>query len=298
MAIHFSIVIATYKRPMLLSDAVRSVAKQTVAGDEIIIVNDDRETSISTFEGLSKIYIINNLGPRGASAARNLGVEKAKNDYVLFLDDDDLMVDNYLSILRLLITENRSAAWGSCNIELFDGQDLSFETYQPVRVEGCLWEKVASPAGKLFGAGCGFWVLRKLFLEAGGFDETLSNSEDVDLCCRLEQKSTEVYKIIQTGILVRRNYNHGIENVTARTTDLEKLQCWFSVYKKNRGGRSIFNKIRMHLLEKCIRRGVRLDLSNYVLKWLLEERKDPLVVIFIPIFIVKLIKKNLKKCFF
>lgn len=298
MKANFSIVIATYKRPTLLRDAVRSVAVQTVAGDEIIIVNDDRESSINTFDFSTRVCVFDNLGSCGASAARNFGVEKAKNDYIVFLDDDDLMVDGYLSAVRQLIEKNMSASWGSCGIEFFDDKDFSFEILQSKRVQGGSWEKLSSSLDKLFGAGCGFWVRRQLFIEAGGFDESLSNSEDIDLCCRLEKKSTQVYKLHQVGILVRRNFNQGIENLTMRTGSFEKLQCWFSVYKKNRKDRAIFNIIRIYLLEKCVRRGIKIGLSNYTLAWLLDERKDPLVAAFIPIFFIKAIKIKLMKRFF
>lgn len=298
MDVYFSIVIATYRRPEMLMDAIRSVVMQTVVGDEVIIVNDDRLQSISVNEFSSKVSIYDNLGANGAAASRNFGVQKAKNEYVVFLDDDDLMVQGYLSSLRRLIKEKRGASWGRCEIEIFTRNGFSFETYQAKRLESCVWEKVSNSAEKLFGAGCGFWIKRELFFAVGGFDEGLSNSEDIDLCCRLERANQEVYKVNQVGVLVRQGHTQGAENLTKRTGNLEKLQCWFSVYKKNRNGRFVFNKIRMLLLERCVRRGIKVGFSHYIISWMLKERNDILVLVFIPIFLIKLLKSKLAQHLF
>ena len=91
-----SVVIPTFNRPALLEEAVQSVLAQTSTANEIIIVNDGSRT-----EYRAKISDMARLGPRifiyhfssnkGASAARNFGLENAKGDYILFLDDDDLL---------------------------------------------------------------------------------------------------------------------------------------------------------------------------------------------------------------
>lgn len=276
----------------MLPKAVHSVALQTEENDEIVIVNDDVDASVCLDKIHPKLVVLNNLGRHGAAAARNLGVKNAKNDYIVFLDDDDLMVNGYLTILRQFIKKNSDASWGRCEIIYYHEESTSINIFQ--KNHGQLrWEKISSPIEKLFGAGCGFWVKRSIFLEVGQFDESLSNSEDIDLCCRLEQRSKAVYKLLHPGVLVRRNHTDGIENLTTRTNNLEKLQCWFSVYKRNRSSRPIFNRIRIALLERCIRRGVNLNLARYTLSRLIQEKQDPLVIIFLPIFFLKSLKKKL-----
>lgn len=70
---------------------------------EVIVVNDgSTDNSIKVVEGIQNrhhnILIIqqNNAGP---SVSRNAGMEKAIGEYVLFVDSDDLLMDNGLSVL-------------------------------------------------------------------------------------------------------------------------------------------------------------------------------------------------------
>jgi glycosyltransferase involved in cell wall biosynthesis len=104
-----SVIIPTFNRPSLLEEAVRSVLAQTYLYHEIIIVDDG-----SRAECQAKIRDLTRLGPRifihyfpsnrGAAAARNFGLKNAKGNYILFLDDDDLihpqMLESSLAVFR------------------------------------------------------------------------------------------------------------------------------------------------------------------------------------------------------
>ena len=69
--------------------AVMSVRGQTVAAREIIIVIDNNSTLAQTVRrGLPGIQVLENSGPRGAGASRNLGVAAACGAIIAFLDDD------------------------------------------------------------------------------------------------------------------------------------------------------------------------------------------------------------------
>lgn len=91
-----SIVIPTYNRPDFLIEAVQSVLAQTCPVFEILIVDDGSEEKhhdrIKRISGLGQnIFVYQWPANKGASAARNFGLEKAKGEYILFLDDDDLI---------------------------------------------------------------------------------------------------------------------------------------------------------------------------------------------------------------
>lgn len=89
-----SVIIPTYNRAALLPRAVESVAGQTLADWELIVVDDgstDQTPKIA--EGLAArfphrfTYLQQVNG--GASAARNRGIDAARGDFVAFLDSDD-----------------------------------------------------------------------------------------------------------------------------------------------------------------------------------------------------------------
>lgn len=91
-----SVIIPTYNRPGFLRQAVHSVLAQTHPVSEIIIVDDcsspTHHHAISTVEELDeRIHIYFFQENKGVSAARNFGFERSKGNYVLFLDDDDLI---------------------------------------------------------------------------------------------------------------------------------------------------------------------------------------------------------------
>jgi glycosyltransferase involved in cell wall biosynthesis len=104
-----SVIIPTCNRADLLEKAVQSVLSQTYPCHEIIMIDDGSEAA-----NRGKIVDISRRKPgivayhfssnKGAAAARNFGIEKAHGDYILFLDDDDLihpqMFESTLAVFR------------------------------------------------------------------------------------------------------------------------------------------------------------------------------------------------------
>lgn len=99
-----SVVIPLYNGEKVIRRALDSVFNQTFRVDEVIIVNDgSTDNSIETIQGyiieknVSSIRVINKDNG-GVSSARNLGIEKAKNEYIAFLDCDDEWVKDKVDL--------------------------------------------------------------------------------------------------------------------------------------------------------------------------------------------------------
>jgi len=93
-----SVVIPTYGRSDLLTRAIDSVFDQTYDNVEIIVVDDNGNTSehrSNTEKSLQKYLLKNQIiylkheKNSGGSAARNTGIKVSKGKYVALLDDDD-----------------------------------------------------------------------------------------------------------------------------------------------------------------------------------------------------------------
>ena len=86
-----SVVIPTMNRPALLLRALRSVASQTCAPLEVIVVLDgaDEGTARLVQREHPSVRMLQVMRPGGAAVARNLGVQNACGAWVAFLDDDD-----------------------------------------------------------------------------------------------------------------------------------------------------------------------------------------------------------------
>ena len=98
-----SIVIPVYNVEKYLQKCVESVKNQTYKNIEIILVNDgstDKCTEIC--EKLKKedgrIKVIHKKNG-GLSDARNVGINNASGNYISFIDSDDYVEKNYISLL-------------------------------------------------------------------------------------------------------------------------------------------------------------------------------------------------------
>lgn len=98
MQLLVSIVIPTFNSSEYLKSTLDSVLSQTYSNWECIIVDDGSvdltETIVANyqekdhrFQGFKRPEGL----PKGPSSARNYGVSKAKGDYLIFLDADDLL---------------------------------------------------------------------------------------------------------------------------------------------------------------------------------------------------------------
>ncbi|MCD7797633.1 MAG: glycosyltransferase [Clostridiales bacterium] len=107
----FSIIVPVYNVEDYLDECVQSVLLQTFKDFELILVDDgsvDKSPQMcDTYaECDSRIRVVHNQN-EGASAARNIGIDNALGDYILFLDSDDFWnTDNALSILKNKISDN------------------------------------------------------------------------------------------------------------------------------------------------------------------------------------------------
>ena len=91
-----SVIIPTHNRPHFLEQAVVSVLTQTHKVLEIIIVDDGSDSiHVKAIERIARlrpvIRLYRHATAMGPGYARNFGMKRATGDYLLFLDDDDLL---------------------------------------------------------------------------------------------------------------------------------------------------------------------------------------------------------------
>jgi len=107
--VQFSVVIPVYNKEIHVARAIMSVLTQRYEEFELIIVCDpSTDKSNAEVEKFSdpriKIYYRDNPGP-GGYAARNLGISKAVNEWIAFLDADDEWYPNHLFRMNSLIEQ-------------------------------------------------------------------------------------------------------------------------------------------------------------------------------------------------
>jgi len=106
----FSIIIPIYNVEQYLPKCLDSLVNQTYADIEIICVNDGSpDNSLQILKKYAskdeRIKIINQEN-QGVSIARNVGINNATGDYILFVDADDWIETNTCNILNKNIEKN------------------------------------------------------------------------------------------------------------------------------------------------------------------------------------------------
>lgn len=98
-----SVIIPVYNSDLTVERCVNSVAGQSLRDIEIILVDDgSSDKSPEIIDALAKsddrirAFHIKNSGP---AAARNLGIDNAKGEYLAFCDDDDYIEPEALSYM-------------------------------------------------------------------------------------------------------------------------------------------------------------------------------------------------------
>lgn len=101
----FSIIVPVYNTELYIEKCIDSILNQTYDDFEMIIVNDgstdDSKKIIQKYCKENKDFVkCIHKKHGGISSARNKGVQKAKGDYLLFVDSDDFIEKNLLKTLE------------------------------------------------------------------------------------------------------------------------------------------------------------------------------------------------------
>ena len=107
-----SIIIPVYNRALMVKEALNAALNQTYKNIEIIVVDDgSTDNTLEVLEEVaslhSNIRIINQKN-QGVAVARQVGLENASGDYIIFLDSDDLI--NNICVEELLKAQKTNEA--------------------------------------------------------------------------------------------------------------------------------------------------------------------------------------------
>ena len=113
-----SVIVATYHRDETLKKALKSLAEQSYAAMEIVLVDDNAEESWNQkvsdivecfqkeFPSCQLLYMPNEVN-LGSAKTRNRGIENASGEYITFLDDDDEYLPNKIENQVRFMQENQ-----------------------------------------------------------------------------------------------------------------------------------------------------------------------------------------------
>lgn len=104
-----SVIVPVYNTEKYLKNCIDSLLKQNFEDYEIIVINDlspgDAEEIIKSYNDKKIVYIKNKTN-KGIGYNRNLGIKKAKGEYVCFIDSDDYVKEDFISKMYNYSKEN------------------------------------------------------------------------------------------------------------------------------------------------------------------------------------------------
>ena len=132
-----SVIIPTYNRYELLNHSIRSVLANTYKNVEIIVINDcstdQRYYSgeLETYEKTTIIHLpVNMRVKHNVSAAqgmtRNYGLEKARGEWIAFLDDDDFYLETKIE-KQLELMKQYNMLFSTTNMYMINHKSISMD---------------------------------------------------------------------------------------------------------------------------------------------------------------------------
>ena len=198
-----SVIIRTKNRPVLLREALKSIADQSWEKIEAVIVNDgltNLDMIVNEFkEHIFKVTYVKTNGNMGRANAANKGIETASGCWIAFLDDDDLLKPQAYERLIQNATETGAfVVYGKVVRKhlLDDGsQDPAHAEYiygRPFDRDLLLMENYI-PFNALL-------IKKSVACESFPLREELSLFEDWDFLISLSRKYTFVYLPVQVAV--------------------------------------------------------------------------------------------------
>jgi glycosyltransferase involved in cell wall biosynthesis len=260
-----SVIIPCYNAERWIGEAIQSCLDQTHQPMEVIVVDDgstDRSQQIVSAVAKNANVAIKLIASvhKGASAARNQGLAVASGDYVQFLDADDLMSPRKIELQAVFTAHGHEAV--PCGPWLWlRPSNERWMTEQPrehtISTDDLVHQWLA---GNGFVVHCFLWP-RKVVIELGGWDESLSIWQDTDLFIRAVFKGIQFCFVPESVVYYRTG--HSSTSVSSGRT-LDSLKSRIRVLNKVQAGlesRGDLQKYRTALARNhyMLARGFALD---------------------------------------
>lgn len=237
-----SVIIPTYKPDKYLYECLDSLFRQTLSHNffEIIIVlNGDKKPYINDLIDYTKdvknISVLH-TNESGVSNARNIGIEYSKGLYICFIDDDDIISDNYLENLFDNI-HGKDKIISVSNVYCFNKDINSLEydylTYAFYRnTKNNLYER-----RKFLSTSCCKIIPREVIGEKR-FDKRFKKGEDALFMFAISSEIEVISKASDNTIYYRRIRENSAsrkrQNLNFRIVNAKSLIiAYVSIYKSN-----------------------------------------------------------------
>lgn len=199
--IKLSIIIPSYNANEYLEELLSVLEKQITDAVEVIVIDDGSRVPVPE-HSFVKLFRQQN---KGVSAARNKGLAKAKGQYIVFIDADDLISDDYIAQICKSIENEPDTVYISWKHlsgpigKIISGPNDEFNPYNR-----CVWNR----------------VFKRTYIKGMKFNEEMQVAEDDDFLNHLQVPESKTY--IEKPIYYYRSGREGSLTDRARKGEFRK----------------------------------------------------------------------------
>ena len=197
-----SVIVAAHNQERYISRCLRSLLAQSIAREkfEIVVINDgstDHTPSVLE-EFVDEIVLITNEINIGLPASLNKAIRRARAPYVVRVDADDYVNNEFLHLLHGFLRENKYMDAVACDYLLVDEQE------EVLARNNCLTDPIA----------CGIMFRTEQLIDIGLYDESFLLHEETDLRMRFLKKHT-IHRLELPLYRYRRHANNSTNDAAA-----------------------------------------------------------------------------------
>tara|TARA_A100001011_G_scaffold267351_1_gene276398 strand:- start:1759 stop:2418 length:660 start_codon:yes stop_codon:yes gene_type:complete len=200
-----SVIIPIFNQQRFVERCLRSIINQTLSKTiyDIIVIDDgSTDNTKKILENYKdKIKILSNKKNLGLPYSLNKGIKASQAQYIVRLDSDDYVNENFLLFLSTFLDMNKVIGAVSCDYMLVDDNE----------------EILSRKNSKNYPIACGIMFRRDCLIDIGLYDEKFLLMEEQDLRIRFLNK----YKIANIEIPLYRYRRHD-RNITSNRTNMKK----------------------------------------------------------------------------
>lgn len=206
-----SVIVAAFNQQRHIGRCLRSLLHQKIDHREYeIIVIDDGSTDLTPYAlelftdpSESTIRTLRNDSNLGLPASLNRGIKAARAPYIVRVDSDDYVNENFLLFLYAFLEQNAHMDAIACDYWLFNDDEQWLER------RSCLEDPIA----------CGVMFRKEQLIDIGLYDESFRFHEERELRIRFEKK----YKVHRLELPLYRYRRHA-GNITSNREEMERYR--------------------------------------------------------------------------
>lgn len=210
-----SVIVPFHNAANTIVMTLESLSKAYHYFDEILCVNDNStddsveliEEFVESSQHLNVRIINQDLQKRGAAAARNLGVQYANGNYLLFLDADVIVKPGTIPLLVHCLVKEADVCACVALFEEYSLQNGVLANFQAFTVHS-VYLSVPADQSPIMGTQC-LLIRTKDFTVTGGFSEEFTGAtvEDFELGYLLRAKGRIIRVVTDARIVHNHSYN-------------------------------------------------------------------------------------------